>query len=67
MAEIRATITSDEDNDVEYWRKKTDKTRRAFVREALTEYITKLKNAERGLEPVFVRSKHQKQTKLDLD
>jgi hypothetical protein len=67
MKEIRAAITEDEFREIEHWRKNKAKTRRAFIREALADFIMKCKNEDRGLESIFVRSKHPKQTKLDLD
>lgn len=67
MPTIKTVITADELRELETWRKKLSKTKRAIVREALEDYFVKQKNYERGLDIMYVRSKYQRQIKLDLD
>lgn len=67
MPELRAPLTVEEYAELTKWKRKLDKSKRAIVREALHDFFTKQKNAERGLDQVYIRSKHHKQSKLDLD
>ena len=55
MSILKTEITETEKKEIDFWRRKLSKTKRQMVREALSDYFTRQRNIELGLDLVWVQ------------
>jgi len=65
VASVKFPISADLSSRLNDLKKRTGKSKRVMMREALSEYIQKYERADQGLEYVLVQS-NTKQKKFDL-